>query len=198
MEKRSRVNAISSQLSYKTYQVYFMMKNNLLIWGLFMNLKKLMLITLSGALIILSAFVGFTLGKGTNKKEVSKIDFSKEYSFVEIRIINTQTMPSSGTAYTLALKNTSHYLIKQNSVYLSYPIKQSESGGMMNKCKVEATGNKIDIKPNEEVTLNVFIPRENYENNNKIDSNRPQYEVEGYINEVSNLTHFGQSGGLAK
>ena len=121
-----------------------------------MNLKKLMLITLFGSLIILSAFGGFILGKGTNTKEVSKVDFSKESSFVEIRIINTQIMPSSGTAYTLALKNTSHYLIKQNSVYLSYPIKQGESGGgMMNKCKVEATGNKIDIKPNEEVTLNV-------------------------------------------
>jgi len=165
-----------------------------------MNLKKLMLITLFGALIILSACGGFILGKGTNGKEISKVDFSKESSFVEIRIINTQTMPSSGTAYTLALKNTSHYLIKQNSVYLSYPIKQGESGGggMMNKCKVEAIGNKIDIKPNEEVTLNVFIPSQNYENNNKIDSNRPQYEVEGYINEVSNLTHFGQSGGLTK
>ncbi|WP_406764751.1 hypothetical protein [Candidatus Clostridium radicumherbarum] len=69
---------------------------------------------------------------------------------------------------------------------------------MMNKCKVEATGNKIDIKPNEEVTLNVFIPGENYENNNKIDSNRPQYEIEGYLNEVSKLTHFGQSGDFTK
>jgi biotin synthase-related radical SAM superfamily protein len=81
--------------------------------------------------------------------------------------------------------------------YLSYPIKQGESGIMTNKCKVEATGNKIDIKPNEEITLSVYIPSEDYENN-KIDSNRPQYEIEGYINVVSNLTHFGQSGDIAK
>lgn len=32
----------------------------------------------------------------------------------------------------------------------------------------------------------------------KIDSNRPQYEIEGYVNGVSNLTHFGQSGDFTK
>ncbi|MFL0270154.1 hypothetical protein [Candidatus Clostridium radicumherbarum] len=162
-----------------------------------MNLKKLMLITLFGVLIILSAWGGFILGKDTNGKEISKVDFSKDSMSINIRITNTQSMPS-GTAYTLVLKNTSKYLIKQNSVYLSYPIKQGNSGVMTNKCKVEATGNKIDIKPNEEVILNVFVPSENYDNNNKIDNNRPQYEIEGYLNVVSNLTHFGQSGELAK
>jgi hypothetical protein len=164
--------------------------------GIFMNLKKLMPITLFGALIILSVWGGFILGKDSNGKEITKVDFSKDSTFVDIHITNTQKMPS-GTAYTLVLKNTSKYLIKQNSVYLSYPIKQGESGIMTNKCKVEATGNKIDIKPNEEITLSVFIPSEDYENN-KIDSNRPQYEIEGYINAVSNLTHFGQSGDIAK
>lgn len=66
----------------------------------------------------------------------------------------------------------------------------------MNKCKVEATGNRLNISPNECVMLNVFIPKDNYENNNLIDSNRPQYEIKGYINEVSDINHFEKSGGL--
>lgn len=119
-----------------------------------------------------------------------------QYTQISIKIANTQRM-QSGTGYSIVMKNASPYLIKQNSVYISYPIKHG-NGQTMNKCKVEATGNKIDIKPDEEVTLSVFIPCEDYENNNNIDSSRPQYEIERYVNEISNLTHFGQSGGFCK
>ncbi|MBL4937885.1 hypothetical protein JK636_19435 [Clostridium sp. YIM B02515] len=101
-----------------------------------MNLKKLMIITLFGALIILSAWGGFILGRDSNGKEITKVDFSKDSTFIDIHVTNTQRMPS-GTAYTLVLKNTSKYLIKQNSVYLSYPIKQGESGIMMISSKLK-------------------------------------------------------------
>lgn len=163
-----------------------------------MNRKKFIIISLFVASLILSIMGGYILGKDTNKKEFNSTGVPNISKSINIRITNTQRIPSSGTAYTLVLKNTSQYLIKQNSVYLSYPIKHDESGHTINKCKVEAVGNKIDIKPDEEVMLNVFIPCENYENNNKIDSNRPQFEIEGYFNEVSNLTHFQRSGDFPK
>ncbi|MFL0197982.1 hypothetical protein ACJDU8_20805 [Clostridium sp. WILCCON 0269] len=163
-----------------------------------MNIKRLMIIPLFIILMVLFTVGGFMFGKSTKGKTFNYTDIPNKFHLINIRIINTQRMPSSGTAYTLVLKNISQYLIKQNSVYLSYPIKHSEGGQTMNKCKVEATGNKIDIKPNEEVILDVFIPGENYEKNNKIDSNRPQFEIEGYLNEVSELTRFEQSGDFAK
>ena len=162
-----------------------------------MNRKKILKIALFVVLIILSLEGGFILGKGINKKVNIYIDASR-FTGVNIRVISTQRMPGIGTSYGLVIKNTSPNIIKQNSVYVSYPIKISGNGYMMNKCKVEATGNKIDIKPDEEVKLNVFISYENYENNNKIDSNRPEFEISGYIDEISKLTHFDQSGVFPK
>ena len=159
-----------------------------------MNRKRILIIALFVTLTILSVKGGFFLVKSANGKEINDKDISTNIDRITIRIINTQR-DYSGTSYTLVLKNASHYLIKQNSVYLSYPIIQGESR-QTNKCKVEATGNKIDIKSNEEVTLNVFIPCEDYKDNNKIDSNRPQFEIEGYLNEINTLTHFGKSGDL--
>lgn len=159
-----------------------------------MNRKRILIIALFVTLTILSVGGGFFLVKSANGKEINDKDISTNIDRITIRIINTQR-DYSGTSYTLVLKNASRYLIKQNSVYLSYPIIQGESR-QTNKCKVEAAGNNIDIKPNEEVTLNVFIPSEDYKDNNKIDSNRPQFEIEGYLNEINTLTHFGKSGDL--
>ena len=161
-----------------------------------MNRKRILIIALLTTLLILSVGVGFFLLKRANEKGISNKDISTNIDRITIRIANTQRN-YSGTSYTLELKNASRYLIKQNSVYLSYPIIQGESR-QTNSCKVEATGNKIDIKPNEEVTLHVFIPCEDYKDNNKIDSNQPQFEIEGYLNEINTLTHFGKSGDLIK
>ena len=66
------------------------------------------------------------------------------------------------------------------------------------KCKVEATGNKLDIMPDEKIMLNVFIPIQNYKDNKKIDSDEPQYEISGYLNEVTAMNHFVQSGDFLK
>jgi hypothetical protein len=143
----------------------------------------------------LSAVGGFFVGKNIGVKN-EKISGIVNNDIVSIQITNKQSMPS-GTGYTIIIKNMSKYVIKQNSVYISYPIKHDNSQSM-NKCKVEATGNKLDIKPNEEVTLNAFIPIENYKDNKNIDNNRPQYEISGYLNEVSLATHFGKSGGFAQ
>lgn len=158
-----------------------------------MNRKKFLFLICILIVVGLSAGGGFIVGKniGVKNETISGIVSS---DIVSIQMTKKQLMPS-GTGYAIIIKNMSKYIIKQNSVYISYPIKHGNSQSM-NICKVEATGNKLDIKPNEEVTLNAFIPIENYKDNKNIDSDKPQYEISGYLNEVTLKTHFGQSGGF--
>lgn len=156
-----------------------------------MDRKNLFMLICVIVIVGFSAVGGFIVGKNSNAPK-KVITVMPNPDIISIKIANTQHM-STGTVYTIIMKNTSGLLIKQNSVYISYPIKLTNS----NKCKVEATGNKLDIKPGDAVTLNVFIPIENYRDNKYIDSNRPQYEVSGYLNEVIPMNHFGQSGGLS-
>lgn len=72
----------------------------------------------------------------------------------------------------------------------------NSNGLTTNKAKIEATGNKLNIRPGEKVLLNVFIPSEYYFSG-KIDRNRPQYEIKGYINNVKDSNHFESSGDFA-
>lgn len=159
-----------------------------------MNRNKFYILVCFIIAIGLSAVGGFISGKNVNVKSKAITGFANS-SIISIQITDKQIMPS-GTGYTFLMKNTSSYTIKQNSVYISYPIIHSNSQSM-NKCKVEATGNKLDIKPNEEITLNAFIPIENYKDNKSIDSDKPQYEISGYLNEVIPTNHFDKSGGLS-
>lgn len=99
---------------------------------------------------------------------------------------------STGVQYAILMKNTSGLLIKQNTVYISYPIINGNST-TMNRYKVETTGNKLDIEPDEEVELSVFMP---YQEAQIID--KVCYEIEGYFEKVENLNHFEQSGSLDK
>lgn len=126
----------------------------------------------------------------TSSKESTSID--PEKMKVDIKIISKSELPE-GNSYALKLTNTSPYLIKQNAVYLSYPIKTGTSSSW-NKCKVEATGNKLDIKPNEEVDLNVFVDRANIENSTQLDIENPEIEFQCYANEVTENTHYQQVG----
>jgi hypothetical protein len=161
-----------------------------------MNRKRVLIIASLAILLVLITGVVFFLVKKANEKDTNIKDISTNIDRITIRIIKTQR-DYSGTSYSLELKNASRYLIKQNSVYISYPIIQDQSR-QTNKCKVEATGNKIDIKPDEEITLNAFIPCEDYKDNTKTDSNQPQFEIEGYLNEINTLTHFEKSGDFIK
>ncbi|WP_059053893.1 hypothetical protein [Paenibacillus senegalimassiliensis] len=100
-----------------------------------------------------------------------------------------------GITYTLILKNNSDQIIKQNNVFLSYPIKTS-TGTRSNEFKIEAENNKLNIKPKEEVLLSVFAPREMYESNIHIDINEPNIKIEGFINEVNQENEFFKGGGF--
>ena len=156
-----------------------------------MNKNKVSVILGIIAFAVLFSLGGFAVGKNIDNKD-NAVDASKISNIASIKIADKQPMPT-GTGYTLTLKNTSIYNIKQNSVYISYPIIIG-NGLRMNNCKVEAIGNELDIKPNEEVTLFVFIPLENYKENESLDINRPQYELKGYFNKVIPINHFEQGG----
>lgn len=66
-----------------------------------------------------------------------------------------------------------------------------ENGTKGNPFKVEAIGNKLDIKPGEEVVLKVFAPIEMYKYNELLVIDTPRLEMKGYLNEVgyNNMFH---------
>lgn len=147
-------------------------------------MKKIIFLLISVSVIIFA---------GCSKQTEKAVD-SKLMDKIQIKVTNVSKQPA-GNAYSMKLINNSPYLIKQNSVYLSYPIKQG-TGSSFNKCKVEAIGNKTDIKPGEEVSLGVFMNSENYKDNKMLDAENPDIQFEGYINEVKEANHFQIVGGF--
>lgn len=141
------------------------MKKNLLSVGLIL----LFLIILSGC-----------------RKEVVKI-YDNNVNIV-VEQVSKSELPQ-GIAYAIKFKNDSKHVIKQNSVYLYFPIiKNNENSKSNNPMKVEAKGNKLNIQPNEEVLLNIFIPFESITSEFK--DIEPELEIKGYIEEVKEERHF--------
>ena len=138
-----------------------------------------------GSLLILTTILLLCLNIKTGfKKRISQAPvLSNELKKISIQLINKSSMPS-GISYSFKLKNGSPYLIKQNNAYLSFPIK-IQKGQRSNEFKIEAKGNKLDIKPNEEVMLNVFAPKEDYEKDTSLDIEKPELEFVCYINDVN-------------
>jgi hypothetical protein len=97
-----------------------------------------------------------------------------------------------GINYTISIENESRHVIKQNNVYLIFPIK-TEMGSNSNEFKIEARENRLDIKPGEELILTVFAPKEIYEGNTNIDIENPIIQINGYINEVTHMNYFSKS-----
>lgn len=118
---------------------------------------------------------------------------SEEVDQIKLELIE-QKKDLNGMVYTLKLTNNSSKVIKQNNVYLSYPIKTS-NGSRSNVFKVEAENNKLNIETGEELILTVFAPKEMYVNNNNIDIDDPTIEIKGFINEVTEQNQFYKSGG---
>lgn len=114
---------------------------------------------------------------------------------IELKITSTKQFPQ-GISYSIMLKNGSQSLIKQNDVYISFPINNG-NGDSTNRAKIEAEGNKLDIQPGENVLLNAFIPAEYYESK-KINKNSPWFEIEGYINEVKDANRLEIEGALTR
>ena len=100
----------------------------------------------------------------------------------------------NGMIYTLRIENNSNHVIIQNNVYVSFPI-LIENGTRSNEFKIEAKNNKLNIKPKEEVLLTAFATKEMYEGISKIDITYPNIEINGYVDEVTELNHFHKGGG---
>ncbi len=120
------------------------------------------------------------------RKEVTEINDNNVNIVVEQ--VSKSELPA-GISYAIRLKNDSKHVIKQNNVYLYFPIvKNNGNSKSNNPMKVEAKGNKLNIQPNEEILLNVFIPIECITPESK--DIEPELEIKGYIEEVKEERHF--------
>jgi hypothetical protein len=120
----------------------------------------------------------------------------KDIDNIKIEVIRETVLPE-GISYALKLKNDSGEIIIQNNVYVSYPITNAE--GTQHKSsnwKVEAKGNQLNIKPGQEVVLNVFMEAEYYKYNNLIDVERPNIEIIGYLNKLDADNQFAMVGSV--
>lgn len=132
----------------------------------------------------------FTVGCSNEQKvKVTSDDIEK----IELTLVEKQEM-KDGISYSIKLVNNSKYVIKQNNVYLYYPIK-TENGSKGNDFKVEAKGNKLNIEPNEEVALTIFTPFVGM-NNPELLVEEPSIEIKGYIEKVDISHSFGKIGSL--
>ncbi|WP_456278919.1 hypothetical protein [Bacillus sp. AK128] len=123
----------------------------------------------------------------------TRIFTSDDIEKIKIKLVEKQEM-EDGISYTINLVNGSDYVIKQNNVYLYYPIK-TDTGSKGNEFKVEARGNKLNIEPNEEVTLTIFTPFVGMSNQELL-IEKPTIRINGYIEEVDNSHSFNKVGGF--
>lgn len=140
--------------------------------------------------VIISVFIILSICLGLMTNGCSRIttnQLPEEMDNIKLEFVSKSKLPE-GIGYALKLKNGRSFLIKQNTVYISYPVRNGNSGYILNKAKVEAVGNKLDIRPGEEITLNAFIP--DAFDSDKVDQQRLQYEIKGYINEAKDSNHF--------
>lgn len=105
-----------------------------------------------------------------------------------------QKEEEDGMRYTVELVNGSEFVLKQNTIFLSYPIKV-KNGFKGNSFKVEGEGNKLDIEPDEEVTIEFFAPNEGL-NESKLSMEVPDIQMKGYLEKVDGDHFFSKGGSL--
>ncbi|ERN51511.1 hypothetical protein [Alkalihalophilus marmarensis] len=125
-------------------------------------------------MILLIVIVGCS-----NKSEIRIEDIEK----IQLDLVEIQNM-DDGTEYHIKLLNESDYVIKQNIVHFEYPIKL-DNGIKENKYKIEATNNRLNIQPDEEVMLYVFAPFEGMSENQTLALDDPSVMLKGYLEEVN-------------
>ncbi|WP_088015009.1 hypothetical protein [Gottfriedia acidiceleris] len=95
----------------------------------------------------------------------------------------------NNTIYIFRFRNESKQLIKQCNVYLRYHVLLKQ-GIQLSPFKIEAMGNKLNIKPKEKLTIKVTIPKEKGFKGELQDIYNPELEVLGYVKEVKNDNKF--------
>lgn len=143
--------------------------------------------------LILLTFIIMTGCVKENKVAVS----TKHLEKIKLELIKKQTS-KEGILYYIKLINGSDFVIKQSNVFVSFPIKISQSGYKGNEYKVEAKGNKLDIKPGEKITLDVFMPFEGIGDKSLLGIDNPSIQLIGYLESVDNKHKFSIGGDLIK
>ncbi|PGS46506.1 hypothetical protein [Bacillus sp. AFS041924] len=96
---------------------------------------------------------------------------------------------------TLLFLGECFVVIKQNNIYVSFPIELNENAHKGNEYKIEVKGNKLDIQPGEEYTLNVIMPMEGIDKS-VLALDTPSYELKEYLEKVDNKHLFSIGGAL--
>lgn len=129
-------------------------------------------------IIVISIFlIGYNYGN--MKNNIISID---ELSKIQVEFTDERVSPE-GIYYVCKLKNDSSYIIKQNNAYLEIPIREKNSirtSGLL----IDGKGNKLNIKPKEEVTLEFYVPTEVLGKDTSLDPKNPHVKIKGYLNEV--------------
>ncbi|MBU8854902.1 hypothetical protein C2I27_16195 [Priestia megaterium] len=143
-----------------------------------------------GLLVLLALAIVFS---GCSKEE-GKAPL-QELQKIHINVIKEQKM-KQGISYEMELVNKSDLTIKQNNVFLSYPLKM-KNGYSDNEFKVLAEGNKLNIKPKQKVKLTAFLP---YKGINKevLAIDEPDVKCIGYWNEIDDYHQFSFGGSLKR
>ncbi|WP_121614263.1 hypothetical protein [Mesobacillus foraminis] len=125
--------------------------------------------------------------------EITTDDINK----ISFDLIKKQTL-KEGISYSIRLVNQSDFVIKQNDVFVYYPIKTKSGGSKGNEYKIEAKGNKLDIMPGGKITLDVFMPFEGMGDKSLLVIEYPHIQLIGYLETVDNKHQFSIGGDLIK
>lgn len=104
-------------------------------------------------------------------------------------VLFQKTQDMHYTTYTFRVHNKSKYIIKQNTIYMNFNMK-TPNEEKENPFKIEAEGNKLNVKPNEQFTITVKVPKTDILQTNLLDMEHPKIEVKGYVEEVSDSHLF--------
>lgn len=116
---------------------------------------------------------------------------------IKLELIEQQTF-EEGLSYSIKLTNSSDYVINQNTVFVSFPIKHDENAYKGNEYTVEAKGNKLNIQPGEKITLNVFMQFEGMGDKSLLGLDNPNIQLKGYLHTIDEEHHFTTGGSLIK
>lgn len=134
--------------------------------------------------IIVLIILALCLAGCTDLSKITTDDLEK----ITLELDEVQTT-SEGIEYDIKLVNGSEFTIKQNTVHLSYPIKV-KGGTKGNSYQVEATNNKLNVKPGEEVLLHVFTPFEGMDTHTSWSLDEVDIKMVGYVDEVKGENFF--------
>lgn len=152
--------------------------------------KALIFLVIIGLLLLIST-------KITTKDEEEAIHVTFDtVDRIEIKLVSEKDMPS-GRAYTIQMTNKSDLTIKQNVLYLSFPLISADGKReSTDPFKIETTGNRLDILSSDTVNLHAYIPLEAMPDEIFTEGLQPYMEIVGYFEEVTENTRFMKSGPL--